>query len=89
MDTRGCAKVLKIDQIVAAYMKVLRKTENFNALKAIDILSKAPVRKSGASAHYIDNLFMSNIHTSFLTVRIIYWQYWHNSVYILDSWMCF
>ncbi|KAG0040780.1 hypothetical protein BGZ82_009762 [Podila clonocystis] len=25
-----------------AYMKVLRKTENFNALKAIDILSKAP-----------------------------------------------
>lgn len=26
------------------YMKVLRKTETFNALKAIDILSKAPVR---------------------------------------------
>ena len=30
------------------YMKVLRKTETFNALKAIDILSKAPVRSNGA-----------------------------------------
>lgn len=78
-----------IDPIVTAYMKVLRKTENFNALKAIDILSKAPVRKSDASAHYINNLFMSNIHTTFVTDRIIYWRFWHNSVYILDSWMCF
>lgn len=30
------------------YMRVLRKTETFNALKAIDILSKAPVRSNGA-----------------------------------------
>jgi hypothetical protein len=31
------------------YMKVLRRTETFNALKAIDILSKAPVRIISAS----------------------------------------
>lgn len=67
MDPCDCTKELTIDypgstQTVAAYMKVLRKTENFNALKAIDILSKAPVRKNYSSVPGDRNPFMPNTH---------------------------
>ncbi|CAO3574654.1 unnamed protein product [Mortierella alpina] len=50
------------------YMKVLRNTETFNALKAIDVLSKAP-----------DNLLavlaQQKVHSSLLTVFLTFVEY--------------
>ncbi|KAF9918002.1 hypothetical protein BX616_010643, partial [Lobosporangium transversale] len=53
------------DRTSAEYMRVLRKTETFNALKAIDILSKAP-------DNLLSILVQNKVHTNLLEVFLAF-----------------